>query len=312
MVCTPLHGKFFFTIAPLILSGLLFFFDSSIYPNTNTTIYLRPRVVLSHNVTQLSKLAVLPKDVPDIEITLPNLSHQELNETDLSSLLPSSYNTFRILGGKTEILILDQKFTKEEIQESLSEEIRKRINSEIDFRITYLGEEIYLPNGLKKEWGNFPKSLNAGTKIFSLNVLKNNRRLYSVRLKFRLEKKVQVAIVKNQIPRFHTIQKEDIELKTFYSEENESDLISFIPEGYVALINLEPEMILRKKHIRVIQAVQRGNEIETIYTVGNITVKGRAIAKQNGNLGEIISISSIPHNVLLKGKIIEKGVVQIE
>lgn len=312
MVSTPLHGKLSFTLAPPFIGGLLFFFHFSIDSNTTENIYLRPRVILSHNVTQLSKLAILPKELQDVEIILPNQSFQELKESDLFALLPNSYQTCRILGGKTEIIILDQKFTKEEITESLTEEIKKRLKQEDEFRITYLGDEIYLPSGLTKEWANFPKDLTGGTKIFTLNAIKNGRRIYSQRLKFRLEKKIQVAIVKKQVPRFHVIQKEDVELRSFYTEENEKDLINFIPEGFAALVNLEPEMMLRKKHLRIIQAVQRGSEVETVYTTGNITVKGKAIAKQNGNIGDTIQLSSIPHNVQLKGKIIEKGVVEVE
>ncbi|MCX7997638.1 MAG: flagellar basal body P-ring formation chaperone FlgA [Leptospiraceae bacterium] len=312
MVSTPLHGKLSFTLAPPLIGGLLFFFHFSIDSNTAENIYLRPRVILSHNVTQLSKLAILPKELQDLEITLPNQSYQELKESDLFALLPNSYQTCRILGGKTEIIILDQKFTKEEITESLTEEIKKRLKKEDEFRITYLGDEVYLPSGLTKEWANFPKDLTAGMKIFTLNAIKNGRRIYSQRLKFLLEKKIQVAIVKKQVPRFHVIQKEDVELRSLYTEEHEKDLINFIPEGFVALVNLEPEMMLRKKHLRIVQAVQRRNEVETVYTIGNITVKGKAIAKQNGNIGDTIQLSSIPHNVQLKGKIIEKGVVEVE
>jgi flagella basal body P-ring formation protein FlgA len=281
--------------------------------------YMRPRVILKTDNSKptervkLSSILVLPKSLPDTTIEIPFTgSSLTLDAESLIPLLPPQYSGLKILGGKTEILLLNQKFSTEDLEDSLSSEILKRNPNESEFRVTYLGGEVSLPSGLEKKWGNFPKEMSPGTKIFTLDTWKENKRIYSARLKFKIEKKITIAIIARRVERFHQLEAGDYEMKSLFTDEPARDLVTEEPAGLAALIALEPGMTLRKKHIRLVHAIERGSEIETIYQSGNITIKARAIAKRSGNPGDVIEARSLPGNVPLKGRVKTRGVMEIE
>lgn len=304
----------------LIGAFFVFIFNIDSLPSSpKEKAYIRPRAIIeaiSPDVEKsipLSKILVLPKGQKDANILLKsNESHLILDEEQITNLLPESYRDFQILGGKCEVLFLNQSFSGEELEESLQTELQKHNTDNSEFRITYLGGTVQLPSGFEKKWGNFPREMSPGTKIFTLNSWKQNKRIYSTRLKFKIEKKIIIGIVAKRVDRFHLIQKEDVEMKSIFTEESARDLVTEDPTGLAALTILEPGMILRKKHIRLVRAVEKGSEIETIYTSGNITVKGKAIAKSSGNPGDRIEAKSLPGNVILRGVVKSRGTMEVE
>jgi flagella basal body P-ring formation protein FlgA len=304
----------------LLRAFFVFFLSTNVLAiHSKESAYIRPRAIIEQTSQRieklfpLSKILVLPKDKEDINISLQiEESYLILEESNIRSLLPESHRDLQILGGKCELLFLDQSFSSQELEESLLGELQKQGKDISKLKITYLGNNILFPSGLEKKWGNFPKELTAGTKIFTLDSWKGNKKIYSTRLKFKVEKKVLVAVTTKKLTRFQLIQKEDYEMKPIYIEEPVRDYVTEEPLGLATLTNVEEGSILRKKHIRLVHAIERGSEVETVYTIGNLTVKGKAIAKNSGNIGEKIEAKSIPNNVLLKGIVKSKGVMEVE
>lgn len=274
---------------------------------------MRPRVQVDKQSIKLSQIVVLPKGILDREIMTTPATPISLSPEQLHAILPAELANYRVLGGKCEILPLNLSFTGKELEESLLKEIIKRNNiSEEDIRLTYLGGDIKMPGETPIEWGNFPKELGPGSRIFTLNAFTNGKKIYSARTKFKVEKKTTVAVLSKTMPAFQLLSKKDFTMKTMYMEEPSRDLVTLEPTGMAILTNLEEGTILRKKHIRLVHAVQKGSEVEVIYSSGNITVKAKAIAKQSGNPGEQIELKSKSSGTLLKGTITSKGLVEIE
>jgi flagella basal body P-ring formation protein FlgA len=299
--------------ASLFLSLILFshFFNLAAY--SQEVFYLRSRAQIQTQTIKLSQIVVLPKTVSDREIMPAPTGPMTLTPEKLSELLPSDLAHFRILGGKCEILPFNLHFPAKELEESLRKEIIKRNSiDEEDFRLTYMGTDIQMPGEIQLVWENFPRDLGPGSRIFTLSAIKGSSKIYSTRLKFKFEKKVRVAVLRKSVSPFNLLTEKDFIMKTMFLEEPSRDLVVNEPTGMAVLTALEEGTILRKKHIRLVHAVEKGTEVEIFYRTGNITVKAKAIAKQSGNPGETIEVKSKSSGNLLKGVVSSRGQVEIE
>ncbi|MCB1176331.1 MAG: flagellar basal body P-ring formation protein FlgA [Leptospiraceae bacterium] len=292
--------------------GLLFTVDP-IFSYSQEILYLRPRANVSSPKVPLSKIVVLPKGIEDEDIMDIPESPINITPEKLEEILPERLSSYRVLGSKCQIIPFGLKFESKELEESLLKEIIKRnsINIE-DYRLTYLEDIANMPLGVELKWGNFPKDLGAGSRIFTLNAYFNNSKIYSKRLKFKVEKKYTVAVLKRGIPRFTILTENDYYWKKLYLDEPITDFVTTDIKGMALLSKLEEGSFIKKKHIRLVHAVEKGTEVEVYITAGNLTVKSKAIAKKAGNPGDLIEMKSKTSGVLLKGIVKGRGLVEIQ
>lgn len=290
----------------------LLIFSLQVYPSD--AIYLKSKAYIKSKEVYLSHIARLPDGIVDIPIFETPSSPVIFSPSDVAKLLPKELSDRKVFGSDCYIIPLNKKFTKEEIEESFFRELVIHYNKKPDaIRVQFTGEDLYFPDrGVELRWGNLPKNLSPGQKIFTLDAYKDEKRIYSVRARFLLEEKVQTPIASRKIGRFEVLADGDIIYKETFVSENLTDIYNGPLIGITALSNLDDGEIIKKRHVREIHKVEKGSGVDIYYAEGNLVVVTRATARESGNTGQKIKVQSKSSGVILTGIISGDGKVLIE
>ena len=281
---------------------------------SSDAIYLKPRAIIHGNLVYLSNIARLPDGVVDIPIFETPEEPTSYTSDEISKKLPPELSSRKVLGTNCTLIPLTKKFLKKEIENSFLGEISKRDHLDPEnLKVTYLGDDIFFPaRGVEIKWGNIPKNMTPGNKIFTLDAWKDSSRIYSTRTKFLVEMKISAYVVSKKILRNQVVTEKEIEKKDIFISETISDLVTAPITGMTALSNLEEGDILRKKHLREVFTIQRGSNVEIIFLEGNLLVATKATARDSGNTGDKIRVQSKSSGTLLLGTIKAEGTVLID
>ena len=184
-----------------ILVGILSFYSLS----ASDAIYIKPKAFITGKDIYLSNISKLPDGIADIYLTATPSEPITLTPDEVYKLLPTELADRKVLGSSCQIIPLNKKFLKEDIEKSFLFEIseKEKINPD-DIRITYFGDDLFFPDkGVELKWGNIPKNITPGQKIFTLDAWKDNNRVYSVRTKFLVELKITAPVANRKINRLH-------------------------------------------------------------------------------------------------------------
>jgi len=282
--------------------------------SASDAIYIKPKAYITTKDIYLSNISKLPDGIADILLTATPREPVTLTPDEVFKLLPSELSNRKVLGSNCQIIPLNKKFMKEDIEKSFLFEISEKEKiSHDDIRITYFGDDLFFPEkGVELKWGNIPKNITPGQKIFTLDAWKDNSRVYSVRTKFLVELKINVAVANRKINRLQQISEDDIIYKQIFISENISDLFTSSIKGMTSLSNIEEGDLIRKKHLREIHTVERGSNIDIVFYEGNVFISTRAIARESGNTGDKIKVQSKSSGILLFGIVTNNGQVKIE
>ncbi len=270
------------------------------------TIYLRPKVFLKKPSLYLSDLAKIDR-AKDREIFSNLKEVKKLSKSELSDILKDE---FEIRGTDAVLIPLFIPYTNSEILDSLEKEINF---DKSKWRISYLGDEIYLPEeNLEVKWNLQNAKENSGQKLISLDLFFEKEKIHTYRLKFLFEEKKTFYFTKSDIPKGKTLTKEDIFLKEIFSSDSKKTIELEKILDHQAVSNIAANTLIEKKHLNQTKLVERGSEVDIVYLKGNLFVKGRGIAKNSANEGEIVKVSSLSNHQLISARAMEKGVVVVE
>ncbi len=302
--------KKIFSLISVLFSLLVY--NSEIY--SSDAIYIKPKAYITGKDIYLSNISKLPEGIADILLIPTPIEPITLTPDDVYKLLPNELSSRKVLGSNCQIIPLNKKFIKEDIERSFFLEIaeKEKLNPD-DVRITYFGDDLFFPEkGVELKWGNIPKNITPGQKIFTLYAYKDNSRVYSVRTKFLIEFKINAPVANRKIARFQQINENDIVYKNIYISENITDLFTSNIKGMTSLSNIEEGELIRKKHLRELHTVERGSNVDIVFFEGNVFISTRAIARESGNTGEKIKVQSKSSGTLLTGIVTNNGQVKIE
>ncbi|WP_246050767.1 flagellar basal body P-ring formation chaperone FlgA [Leptospira langatensis] len=273
-------------------------------------VYLRGKLLTQKEEVTLSEIAKLPGGIKD-RVVLRNIKEPILlRPDDLRQILPE----IAVSGKETLILPLNSELDPEDLQESLSQEIAKlpETKSE-DFRITYLdGERLVPSKGVDLKWAGLPQVLHAGQIVASLDFYYEHRKVHTQRIKFKVEKKTSALFANKEIPKGQKLKASDLEERIVYMEDTFTDGLSNADIGSTALKDIQTGELLRKKQFRFLYDVQRGGDVNLVYTKGNLVIKAKTKALSSGNIGESVEVSSHSKEGKLMARVVEKGTVLLE
>lgn len=297
----------------LLCRFVLLLFTSLIPIYPSDAIYLKSRAFIKTPEVMLSSIAKLPDNVVDIPVFPTPNSPIKLTPSEVQKLLPKELSDRKVFGSDCYLVPLNKIFTKEEIEESFFRELVIHYNKKPDnIRVRYMGDEVYFPErGVELKWGNFPRLLQPGQKIFTLDAWIDEKRIYSVHTKFLLEEKFTTPIATRKIQRFEVLKKGDIELKEAFHSESISDLYSGPLIGITALSGLEEGDVIKKRHVREIHTVEKGTQVEIFFSEGNLLVVSKGTARESGNTGQKIKVQT-KSGVSLSGTITGDAKVLVE
>ncbi|WP_207766328.1 flagellar basal body P-ring formation chaperone FlgA [Leptospira wolffii] len=272
--------------------------------------YLRGKLLTQKKEVLLSEIAKLPDGIED-RVILRNLTEPVLlRPEDLKDILPE----ISVSGKETLVLPMNGELDPEDLQESFSQEISKLPqDKEGDFRVKYLGGDRSVPNtGVELKWAGLPQVLHAGQIVASLDFYYQSRKVHTQRIKFKVERRTQAFFARKEIRKGQKLQYGDMEERTVYMEESFTDGIGNESVGSTALKDVQPGELLRKKQFRFLFDVQRGGDVQVVYTKGNLVVKAKTKALSSGNIGDSIEVASHSKDGKLIARVVEKGTVLLE
>lgn len=277
-------------------------------------IFLKPRVLLNSNEVWLKDISNFHEKTWNIKIFSNLISPKILSINELEKILVSNNISEKVFGKNSILIPFTKEFTKSELEESLLSEISSKSGIEkSELKITYNGKKINLPeSGVEFRWANFPKNLISGRRIFPLDIYFQNEKIHTVRLNFLLEKKITAVVSKRKISKGKILSKNDFEIRSFYSEEDNKDLFSEDVTGFTVLGEIEENKPIRKKEIRNSFLVEKGSEVTIVFTKGNLVVKGKSRARTSGNLGDLVQVNGHSNHSILTARVADRGSVIIE
>ncbi|TGL64019.1 flagellar basal body P-ring formation chaperone FlgA [Leptospira sarikeiensis] len=300
--------NFRFFILFFLLAGL--FVSGSEKVEGMEAVYLRGKLLTQKKEVLLSEIAKLPDGVQD-KIVIRNLQNPVIVRPEsLKEVLPG----VPVSGKETLILPLNSELDPEDLEDSLKKEVSKLPqDKEGDFKISYLNGDRWIPSqGVDLKWAGLPQVIHPGQIVASLDFYFENRKVHTQRIKFKLERRMSALFAKREIHKGQKLVSEDLEERTVYMEESFTDGLSEKDLGSTALRDMQAGELLRKKQFRFLFDVQRGGDVNLVYTKGNLMIKSKTKALSSGNIGEIVDVSSHSKEGKISARVVEKGTVLLE
>ncbi|EPG74785.1 flagella basal body P-ring formation protein FlgA [Leptospira fainei serovar Hurstbridge str. BUT 6] len=292
----------------LVALGILWISAGGVF--AMEAVYLRGKLLTEKKEVLLSEIAKMPDRMQD-KIVLRNLeSPVLLRPEDIQKLFPN----VSISGKETLILPLNSELDAKDLEDSVAKEIAKLTQEKgAEYRITYLDGERSVPaSGIDLRWAGLPQVIHAGQIVASLDFYFQQRKVHTQRIKFKIEKKASVFFAKKAVLKGQKLDTDSLEERTVFLEEAFTDGIGMESVGSTALKDLQAGELLRRKHVRFLYDVQRGGDIQLVYTRGNLVVKAKTKALTSGNVGELVEVSSHAKEGKLTARVVEKNTVLLE
>ncbi|TGL62699.1 flagellar basal body P-ring formation protein FlgA [Leptospira ognonensis] len=280
------------------------------------SLYLKPRAVLKSGEVRASDILNWKSNTDPIlysDLKSPMVvSAIEIAERLLEVTKKSGGDdaTYEIGGTTSNIVPLTSVWGKEKLENFLRNELGKNIYfTPENFKIYYEGPGVALPEkNVTFVWRKFGQNIHGGKRIFPLDVMYEDKLIYSTPVSFIIEEKKEAWFTKRNIEPKEILQSYDIEKRSFFTSDHNTEYDLENPVGKTALNAIPEGMPLQRKQTRRLHLVERGSEVSLIYTSGNIMVKVRTRALVSGNEGEMIDLLNLSSNKKLKGKIQSAGI----
>ncbi|MBE8400087.1 flagellar basal body P-ring formation chaperone FlgA [Leptospira borgpetersenii] len=273
-------------------------------------IYLKGRVIVEGEEVRLSSVARIP-DGFENRVLIQNLKRPVfVGPKDILKIY-GDLNPI-VVGKETLVLPLNHILKPEEIEESLTNEIKKKHPNE-EFKLTFLSGDIKVPSeGVQLRWANLSSRLHPGQLMASLEIFFQNQKVHTLRIRFQVEQKIKVLKASRLLNKGVKIVKEDFKEEEVLTSEEILDSPGNELLGSTLLKDMNEGEIFRKKHVRKIQDVQRGGEILMIYHKGSLVLKAKVKALSSGNIGEEVQVTAHSREGQLRAKVVDKNTVVAE
>ncbi|ABJ76327.1 flagellar basal body P-ring formation chaperone FlgA [Leptospira borgpetersenii] len=273
-------------------------------------IYLKGRVIVEGEEVRLSSVARIP-DGFENRVLIQNLKRPVfVGPKDILKIY-GDLNPI-VVGKETLVLPLNHILKPEEIEESLTNEIKKKHPNE-EFKLTFLSGDIKVPSeGVQLRWANLSSRLHPGQLMASLEIFFQNQKVHTLRIRFQVEQKIKVLKASRLLNKGVKIVKEDFKEEEVLTSEEILDSPGNELLGSTLLKDMNEGEIFRKKHVRKIQDVQRGGEILMIYHKGSLVLKAKVKALSSGNIGEEVQVTAHSREGQLRAKVVDKNTVIAE
>ncbi|EMF83571.1 flagella basal body P-ring formation protein FlgA [Leptospira weilii serovar Topaz str. LT2116] len=273
-------------------------------------IYLKGRVIVEGEEVRLSSVARIPDGLEDRVLIRDLKRPMFVGSKDVLKIY-GDLNPI-VVGKETLILPLNHTLKPEEIEESLTDEIKKK-HPNGEFKLTFLSGDIKVPSeGVQLRWANLSSRLHPGQLMASLEIFFQNQKVHTLRIRFQVEQKIKVLKASRPLNKGIKIVKEDFKEEEILTSEEILDSPGSELLGSTLLKDMNEGEIFRKKHVRKIQDVQRGGEILMIYHKGSLVLKAKVKALSSGNIGEEVQVTAHSREGRLSAKVVDKNTVVAE
>ncbi|TGM54433.1 flagellar basal body P-ring formation protein FlgA [Leptospira biflexa] len=286
-------------------------------------LYLKPKTIVGSGEVRLSDFTNWKGNWNPVVFLNPKepiVLEPEAIAERITSLYAKEWGTslsFSVMGKEGILLPKTALLTKKELEESLWKDLDSASKHSLGemgerFRISSEKESFPIISGTSAVWRYSGRSLHAGKRLFPLDFYFAGKLVHSESVPFLIEEKKQAYFTKREIPSKTILSDEDVEVRTFFSADSLREYTDENPVGKTALNGFLPDTAIEKKQVRTLHTIERGQEVELVYTVGNLLLKIKTRALASGNRGEEIPLLNLASQKTIRARVQNEGVCLLE
>lgn len=286
-------------------------------------IYLKPKTIVVTGEVRLSEFTNWKETWNPIvfrNVKAPIVITPESLSDSLSSLSAKEFGetlSFLVMGNEGILLPKTSTVSKQELEESLWKRLKEANQNVLGemgdtFKIHSEKTSVTTITGTSPVWRSVGRTLHAGKRLFPLDFYYEGKLVHSESVPFLIEEKKKAYFTTREIPAKTVLSEKDVELRFFYSADSVREYTDENPVGKTALNGFLPDTAIEKKQVRTLHTIERGQEVELVYTAGNLLLKIKTRALASGNAGEEIPLLNLASQKTIKARVQTEGICLLE
>lgn len=286
-------------------------------------LYLKPKTIVGNNEIRLSDFTNWKGNWNPI--LFQNLQSPLVLEPDtLKESLNTRYKketgedlSFEVMGKEGILLPKTSLVGKKELERSLWKELQESVDVSLgeegqSVRLSSEKESLHTISGTKLVWRNTGRTLHAGKRLFPLDYYFEGKMVHSESVPFLIEEKKRAYFTTREIPSKAVLTEADVALKEFFTADHNREYLEESPVGKTALGVLLGDSAIERKQVRTLHTIERGQEVQLVYTAGNLLLKIKTRALASGNRGDEISVLNLTSQKIIKARVQNEGICLLE
>ncbi|MCG6148740.1 flagellar basal body P-ring formation chaperone FlgA [Leptospira levettii] len=305
-----------------ILTSMVFCL--SLFANKeNNRLYLKPKTIIGVGEVRLSEFTNWKGNWNPIvfrNVKAPIIISPESLTDTITTLYSKEFGvetSFEVMGKEGILLPRTSNASKKELEDSLWKALSLSNQNGLgemgeNFRIQSEKESFPIISGTSPVWRSLGRSLHPGKRLFPLDFYFEGKLVHSESIPFLIEEKKKAYFTTKEIPAKTVLTENDVELRSFFSADSFREFTEENPVGKTALNGFLPDTAIEKKQVRTLHTIERGQEVELVYTIGNLLLKIKTRALSSGNQGEEIPLLNLATQKTIKARVQNEGVCLLE
>ncbi|TGK53833.1 flagellar basal body P-ring formation protein FlgA [Leptospira kanakyensis] len=289
-------------------------------------LYLKPKTIVGAGEIRLSDFTnwkgnwnpVIFQNLQSPKILTPEQLVNVLNSRySLETKETGESVSFEVMGKEGILLPKTTLVPKKDLERSLWKELRESVEQTIGedgelFRLSSEKDSLFVISGTKLVWRNTGRTLHGGKRLFPLDYYFEGKMVHSESVPFLIEEKKKAYFSKREIPAKTVLTEEDVEIRSFFTADHNREYVEESPVGKTALNALTSDTTIEKKQVRTLHTIERGQEVQLVYTTGNLLLKIKTRALASGNKGDEISVLNLASQKIIKARVQNEGICLLE
>ncbi|TGL37561.1 flagellar basal body P-ring formation chaperone FlgA [Leptospira perdikensis] len=286
-------------------------------------LYLKPKTIVGAGEVRLSDFTnwkgnwnpIVFQNLQSPKILTPESLVDVLNSIHTKETGESV--SFEVMGNLGILLPKTTSVPKKDLERSLWQNLKESVEQTIgedgeSFRLSSEKDSLQVISGTKLVWRNTGRTLHGGKRLFPLDYYYEGKMVHSESVPFLIEEKKKAYFTKREIPAKTVLTEEDVEIRTFFTADHNREYVEESPVGKTALGALASDMTIEKKQVRTLHTIERGQEVQLVYTTGNLLLKIKTRALASGNRGDEISVLNLASQKIIKARVQDEGICLLE
>ncbi|TGM71141.1 flagellar basal body P-ring formation protein FlgA [Leptospira meyeri] len=285
-------------------------------------LYLKPKTIVGGGEVRLSDFTnwkgnwnpVIFQNLPSPKVLTPEQLVDVLNSRYAKEIAETGESeSFEVMGKEGILLPKTTLISKKDLERSLWQNLKESVEQTIgedgdSFRLSSEKDSLLTISGTKLVWRNTGRTLHAGKRLFPLDYYFDGKLVHSESVPFLIEEKKNAYFTTREIPAKTVLTEEDVEIRSFFTADHNREYVEESPVGKTALNALLSDMTIEKKQVRTLHTIERGQEVQLVYTTGNLLLKIKTRALASGNRGDEIPVLNLTSQKIIRARVQNEGI----
>ncbi|EKJ85054.1 flagella basal body P-ring formation protein FlgA [Leptospira meyeri] len=285
-------------------------------------LYLKPKTIVGGGEVRLSDFTnwkgnwnpVLFHNLQSPKVLTPEQLVDVLNSRYAKEITETGESvSFEVMGKEGILLPKTTLISKKDLERSLWQNLKESVEQTIGedgdlFRLSSEKDSLLTILGTKLVWRNTGRTLHAGKRLFPLDYYFDGKLVHSESVPFLIEEKKNAYFTTREIPAKTVLTEKDVEIRSFFTADHNREYVEESPVGKTALNAFLSDMTIEKKQVRTLHTIERGQEVQLVYTTGNLLLKIKTRALASGNRGDEIPVLNLISQKIIRARVQNEGI----